>query len=121
MIERWALGVGQWALGSGQWGRWLGMAGLCLGLVFSAGCMRGCTSSRPPIHLVPNMDNQPKALPQSSSDFFYNGAAMRTPVEGTVARGSLPADEAFHTGLGPDGGFVANPLEIDDELLAGGR
>ncbi len=51
------------------------------------GCARGCTSSRPPIHIVPNMDWQPKVKAQAESDFFYDGAAMRTPVPGTVARG----------------------------------
>lgn len=50
------------------------LAGLLLGL---SGCMRGCTSSRPPIHPNPNMDIQPKYKAQSSSAFFYNGAAMR--------------------------------------------
>ena len=28
------------------------------------GCARGCTSSRPPIHLNPSMDDQPKARPR---------------------------------------------------------
>src|SRR5690242_10496639 len=62
------------------------------GLVLVAllsGCARGCTSSRPPIHLNPNMDVQPRAEPQSGNAFFYDGAEMRAPVEGTVARGEL--------------------------------
>ena len=42
-----------------------------------AGCVRGCTSSRPPIHINPSMDDQPKLLPQSESKFFYDGSAMR--------------------------------------------
>src|SRR5262245_59716746 len=51
------------------------------------GCARGCTSSRPPIRINPSMFNQPKVLPQTASDFFYNGASMREPVPGTVAIG----------------------------------
>ena len=31
-------------------------------LVALTGCARGCTSSRPPIHLNPSMDDQPKVL-----------------------------------------------------------
>ena len=55
----------------------------------SRGCARGCTSSRPPIHLNPSMDDQPKVRPQAASSFFYNGASMREPVPGTVAIGGL--------------------------------
>ena len=53
------------------------------------------TSSKPPIHVNPSMDNQPKARAQSESDFFYDGASMRVPVPGTVARGELREDRAF--------------------------
>ena len=53
-----------------------------------AGC-RGMTSSKPPIHPNPSMFNQPKARPQSESDFFYDGANMRAPVPGTVARSTM--------------------------------
>ena len=38
-----------------------------------SGCARGCTSSRPPIHLNPSMDDQPKVLPQTASAFFFDG------------------------------------------------
>jgi mono/diheme cytochrome c family protein len=67
------------------------------------------------------MDDQPKLLPQASSDFFYNGSGMRLPVEGTVARGELREDDAFFKGLGPDGKPVtAIPVKVDDALLARG-
>ncbi len=55
------------------------------------GCVRGCNSSQPPILINPSMFNQPKALPYASSDFFFDGKAMRDPVLGTIARGHLPA------------------------------
>jgi len=86
------------------------------------GLMRGCTSSQPPIHLNPSMDDQPKLLPQSESAFFYDGSGMRAPVEGTVARGELREDDAFWRGLGPDGKPVATmPVKVDEALLARGR
>ena len=88
----------------------------------SAGCARGCTSSRPPIHLNPSMDNQPKVRAQAASTFFYNGAAMREPVPGTVAIGGLKEDTAFFTGKGADGQFVAtSPVPVDDTVVERGR
>lgn len=90
-------------------------------LMALGGCARGSTSSRPPIHLNPNMDRQPKARAQEASEFFYDGASMRRPVAGTVARGSLERDDAFRTGKTPDGAWLtSNPLSPDDEVLARG-
>jgi mono/diheme cytochrome c family protein len=87
-----------------------------------AGCARGCTSSRPPIHLNPSMDNQPKVRAQAASTFFYNGAAMREPVPGTVAIGELREDAPFFTGKGADGLFVTtNPVPVDEQVVERGR
>jgi mono/diheme cytochrome c family protein len=90
--------------------------------VAAAGCARGCTSSRPPIHLNPSMDDQPKVLPQTSSDFFFNGSSMRDPVPGTIAVGGLMEDAGFFTGKDAAGQFVATiPVEANDALLERGR
>ncbi len=87
-----------------------------------AGCARGCTSSSPPIHLNPSMDNQPKARPQSASLFFSDGSTMRQPVPGTIPIGGLKEDTAFFTGKGADGQFVATiPVTADEALLERGR
>ncbi|MBD3168914.1 MAG: cytochrome c, partial [candidate division Zixibacteria bacterium] len=48
-----------------------------------SGCYQGKPSEKPPIHLNPDMDYQPKYQPQEYSAFFENGAAMRTPPLGT--------------------------------------
>ncbi len=86
-----------------------------------SGCVRGCASSRPPIHLNPNMDYQEKAQPLEASRFFYDGAAMRLPVPGTVARGQLREEESFFSGKDAAGQFLATmPVEPSDELLARG-
>ena len=91
-------------------------------VVALSGCARGCTSSRPPIHINPSMDDQPKVRPQTASGFFYNGASMRTPVPGTVAIGGLREDVAFFTGQGVDGQFVAAiPVTVDEALVERGR
>jgi hypothetical protein len=44
-------------------------------------------------NLHQDMGNQPKNRPLSPSDFFSDGRSERTPVENTVARGSLANDE----------------------------
>ena len=86
------------------------------------GCARGCTSSRPPIHLNPSMDDQPKVLTQTASTFFFNGASMREPVPGTIPIGGLKEDAAFFTGKGADDKFVAAiPVTVDETLLERGR
>jgi mono/diheme cytochrome c family protein len=85
------------------------------------GVLRGCTSSQPPIHINPSMDDQPKLLPQAGSEFFYDGSGMRPPVPGTVARGELREDDAFFLGKGADGNPVATiPVPVDDALLERG-
>jgi mono/diheme cytochrome c family protein len=91
-------------------------------LVVISGCARGCTSSRPPIHINPSMDDQPKVRPQAASTFFFDGASMREPVPGTVPIGGLRENEPFFTGKGADGQFVAAiPHPVDDALLERGR
>lgn len=87
-----------------------------------AGCARGCTSSRPPIHLNPSMDHQPKVRAQTASPFFFDGASMRQPIPGTVAIGGLKEDTAFFTGKGADGQFVtASAVPVDETLVERGR
>ena len=94
----------------------------CTAILALAGCARGCPSSRPPIHLNPSMDDQPKVRAQTASAFFYDGQSMREPVPGTVAIGGLKEDTAFFTGKGPDGQFVAAiPRRVDDAMLERGR
>ncbi len=97
--------------------------GLALTSVLAlSGCARGCTSSRPPIHINPSMDDQPKVRPQTASTFFYDGASMRQPVPGTVPIGGLKEDAELFTGKGADGQFVAtNPVTMDDAVLERGR
>jgi mono/diheme cytochrome c family protein len=93
-----------------------------ISLFILTGCARGCTSSRPPIHLNPSMDDQPKVRTQTASDFFFNGASMREPVPGTIPIGGLKEDTAFFTGRGANGQFVTtNPATKDDALLERGR
>jgi len=93
-----------------------------IALLLMAGCTREQPSSRPPIHLNPNMDSQPKYKAQSQSKFFADSAAMRVPVAGTVARGNLREDNIFYTGAVVDSQYVKkNPVVINMQLLKRGR
>jgi mono/diheme cytochrome c family protein len=91
-------------------------------LVFISGCYRGEPSEKPPIHPNPDMDDQSKFEPQEQNKFFDNGAAMREPVEGTVARGYLREDTEFYRGMTADGEYVKKaPIEINEENMERGR
>ncbi len=86
-----------------------------------AGC-RGQTSTKPPIHPNPNMDEQFKYDPQERNPIFSDKRAMREPVPGTVARGELHQDEVFYQGRNADDSFVwQNPRPITMELLKRGQ
>lgn len=99
----------------------LNLAAAALVLLAFAGC-RGMESSRPPVHIVPNMDWQEKFDPQEANPFFADGRSMRMPVAGTVARGFLRADVAFNTGRSESGAYVAaNPAPLTRELLLRGQ
>ena len=89
--------------------------------VVASGCLRGSESSEPPIHPNPDMDYQEKYQPLEASAFFYDGKAMREPVPGTIARGELREDAAFHEGVDAGGTLLtANPVQATEALVARG-
>jgi len=96
---------------------------ILLGMVMLIGaCGRGEFSEKPPIHLNPNMDSQKKYKAQSESHFFVDGATMRTPVEGTVARDELREDDAYYRGKDAAGDFIASaPMAFTPEMVARGE
>ena len=95
---------------------------ICTLSVLAAGCARNRPSEKPPIHLNPNMDDQPKYDAQETGEFFEDGATMRTPVAGTVARGELKDDDLFFKGKDSRGNFVKKaPIDIDMQFLDRGQ
>ena len=62
------------------------------------GC-RGMKSEKTPIHPNMNMDQQERKEAQEVNNFFEDGRSMRTPVEGTVARGLSRLDKAYYEGI----------------------
>ncbi|MGD9489148.1 MAG: cytochrome c [Calditrichaceae bacterium] len=86
------------------------------------GCLRGKPSDKPPIHINPNMDQQPKYLPQTESRFFENGSAMRAPVPGTVARGELFDDTEYYFGKDAAGNLILkSPIDPTVKVLKRGQ
>jgi mono/diheme cytochrome c family protein len=82
---------------------------------------RVSNSPRPRLHLVPDMDSQPKFKPQAANPMFADTRAARPQVAGTVARGQWPRDEALHVGR-VDGEWVsAFPVPLTEPLLRRGQ
>lgn len=92
---------------------------LVAGLV---GCYQGQTSKKPPIHINPNMDDQPKYQAQAESKFFANGQAMQMPIPGTIAFGHLREDVVYYTGKDAKGKLIkSSPVAPTLENLKRGQ
>lgn len=111
--------------------------GFIVVLVVGMAGFRGQKSTRSPIEIFPDMDSQPKKKAQVTSDFFADGRASRTPVEGTVPLGyNSPAyqDDSPYVSIQfsalPDyeqSGKIGDqfgtgmPMEITPEIMAHGQ
>ena len=82
---------------------------------------RVTTSPLPRIHVVPDMDNQPKYKAQSRNPMFADRRAMRPPVAGAVARGATLGDSALMSGKVGEDWVEIIPVEVDRGLLERGR
>ena len=95
--------------------------GVVLCALLLVGC-RGMESSEPPIHPNPNMDWQESFKPQEANAFFADGAAMRKPPSGAVARGFLREDTRFYDGRTEAGEYVERaPVPVTRTLLERGQ
>jgi hypothetical protein len=85
-------------------------------------CSREQPSTDPPIHLNPNMDDQPKYEAMEESRFFLDKSAMRMPLEGTVARGQLNENTAYYQGKSISGKLINKmPVKLTQQLLERGQ
>ena len=82
---------------------------------------RAVRSPQPRVHLVPDMDNQGRYKAQQANGWFADSRAMRLPVAGTVARGELNADPAYHAGIVDEAYVTELPVELTAELLSRGQ
>jgi mono/diheme cytochrome c family protein len=95
---------------------------LIVSMTILVGCTQKKPSENPPIHLNPNMDDQPKYEAMEESEFFLDKSTMRMPVEGTVARGELNENSAYYMGKYADGTFVRKmPVKMSLSLLKRGQ
>ena len=79
-------------------------------------------AKKPRIHLIPDMDNQPKFKTQTTNPFFADDRAMRLPVADTVARRELKDDPYLYYGKKRDGRWAdAFPVPVTAELMNRGR
>ena len=96
----------------------LGIAVLGAAVLLS-GC-RGQTSRKPPLWILHGMEFQPRYNAYEGNTFFADGRNMRTPPEGTVARGHLREDDAFYRG-GGETPVAVNPVPVTKELMERGQ
>jgi mono/diheme cytochrome c family protein len=86
-----------------------------------AGC-RGGKSEEPPVHVLGDMDWQPKYQWGEASPLFEDGRAMRPLVDGTVPVGYLNEDDAYYRGKDAKGEFIKRaPLEVDEKIVRRGQ
>ena len=87
-------------------------------------------SNEPHIHIFPDMDFQPKYKSDQAMDLFGDGRENRGELAGTIARGSLNADDLFYRGLEngdwthrlpEDGTPDGRPFVVDAKLLKRGQ
>jgi mono/diheme cytochrome c family protein len=82
---------------------------------------RATTSPKPRIHVVPDMDNQPKFRSQTRNPMFADRRAMRPPVDGTIPQEEVLGEPALTTGKVGGSWVDAIPIEVDLALMRRGR
>src|SRR5438128_11711284 len=65
--------------------------------------------------------NQPKAKPDSETEFFSDGTSARLIPPQTVERGGARENDAFYTGLTNETLVAQLPIRLTPELLVRGR
>ena len=81
-----------------------------------AAMARAVPSARTRIHIIQDMDNQPKFRAQHANTLFADGRAMRPPVAGTVARDRLEADDHYDRGVVDNGWATTFPPQVKVNL-----
>lgn len=78
-------------------------------------------STNPRINLIPDMDYQPKYLPQTENALFLDGRAMRPQPEGTVDHDAPLGEDPFRTGRLGDDWTTAFPVPVTRAMMERGR
>jgi len=82
---------------------------------------RNTTSPKPRIHIIQDMDNQPRVHTQSRAPLFADRRGMRPPVAGAVARGELREDDALYRGMVGEEWIEEIPVPVTLEMMDRGR
>jgi mono/diheme cytochrome c family protein len=82
---------------------------------------RAVKTAHPRIHIIQDMDNQPKVKTQSKMLLFADRRGMRPPVPGTVARGMIEADRSIVLGRTGDAWSEAIPVPVTTQMIERGR
>ena len=78
--------------------------------------------TEPRVHIIPDMDNQPKVKAQSRLMLFADRRGMRPPVPGTVARSAVIGDSALMLGKTEGDSWVElSPVPVTVPLLERGQ
>ena len=81
-----------------------------------AAMARAVPSSHTRIHIMQDMDNQPKFRAQHANPLFADGRAMRPVVAGTVAQGQLEADDHYNRGVVDNDWATTFPPQVQVNL-----
>ena len=81
-----------------------------------AAMARAVPSSHTRIHIIQDMDNQPKFRAQHANPLFADGRAMRPVVAGTVAQGQLEADDHYNRGVVDNDWATTFPPQVQVNL-----
>lgn len=96
--------------------------GAILLLAMTLSSCRGQKTEKPPMRSQLNMQFQDRFNAQEENSFFENGMAMRQPVEGTVARGTMRHDSELFEGVDEAGNYVDEiPYELTRDFLYRGK
>ena len=82
---------------------------------------RAAKTPRTRIHIIQDMDNQPKFRAQQANVDFRDGRAMRPGVQGAVARGQLRLDDRFYRGKAGEEWITEFPVPIDASVMSRGQ
>ena len=82
---------------------------------------RSVKTEKTRIHLIPDMDSQPKYRAQAANALFKDGRAMRPQVEGSVARGELEDRDDLYRGKNEYGWVKTIPVPVTMSLLERGQ
>ncbi|MBC8523136.1 cytochrome c [PVC group bacterium] len=110
-----------------MWIKWCSIVSFCVAFTLLAIIFRarseGVYTDKPRIHIIQNMDNQPKFVSQEANALFKDGRGMRPKIEGTISQSETASDLHFAMGVVEESWATTLPstLEVNREFLELGQ